>query len=690
MNDKMNRLLKVLLIICITILSSVHNLYAQEVWEELAEQLADGDENGSFQWENNFEELTELRENPININTATKEQLERFPFLSDQMVENILYYLYKHGPMLSRNELWMIEDIDRQTIQCLQPFIYVKDPGKEEYKPTLKRILKYGKQELLTRVDIPFYVKDGYKIHSDEQLEENPNKQYVGARYYHKLRYSFHYRNQIYVGMTAEKDAGEPFFTGRNKKGYDFYSPYLFIRNIGRIKALALGNYRLSYGCGLVMNTDFGMGKTATLATLGNKSKGIRKHSSTDEYNYFQGVAVSYRLSKRWTLDGFYSYRKMDGIVDNRFIRSLKTDGYHRLVRDFEKKNALSNQLMGSNLTYNGKYCELGVTAVYNVFNKPLNPEKKYYNTYYPRGKDFYNVGAHYQFFWKRFSLLGETAMDKCGALATLNLLRYSPKGETQLILMNRYYDAKYQSVYARSVGEGSSVQNESGFYIGLESKLLKYIKMTCYGDFFYFPWKKYLVSETGTKGVDGLLQLSYSPTYELGMFIRYRYKNKKKDFTGADKIKQTLPYVQQKLRYQLNYTQENKLLLKTIVDYTRVGYRGQSASEGWLVSQSGGYQFAAFPLRLDVSGTWFHTDDYHSRLTLYEKNVLYAFSMPSFFYKGARLAVNVRYELNKHFIFQAKYGVTHYFNRDKISSGLEEIDGSTKSDLYLQLRLKF
>lgn len=103
-----------------------------------------------------------------------------------------------------------------------------------------------------------------------------------------------------------------------------FYSLYLLIRNIGHIKTLALGNYRVSYGYGLVINTDFGMGKTATLSTLGNKSRGIRKHSSTDEYNYFQGMAVSYKLAKRWTLDGFYSYRKMDGIVDNQFIRSLK------------------------------------------------------------------------------------------------------------------------------------------------------------------------------------------------------------------------------------------------------------------------------------------------------------------------------------------------------------------------------
>lgn len=94
--------------------------------------------------------------------------------------------------------------------------------------------------------------------------------------------------------------------------------------------------------------------------------------------------------------------------------------------------------------------------------------------------------------------------------------------------------------------------------------------------------------------------------------------------------------------------------------------------------------------MQFDVSGSWFNTDDYESRLTIYEKNVLYAFSMPSFYYEGTRWAVNARYELNKHIMIQAKYGMTHYLNRDVIGSALEAIDGSTKSDLYLQLRLKF
>jgi hypothetical protein len=33
---------------------------------------------------------------------------------------------------------------------------------------------------------------------------------------------------------------------------------------------------------------------------------------------------------------------------------------------------------------------------------------------------------------------------------------------------------------------------------------------------------------------------------------------------------------------------------------------------------------------------------------------------------------------------------MTHYLNRDVIGSALEAIDGSTKGDLYLQLRMKF
>ena len=142
MKYKMNKRLKVMLITCLSICFSVNNLLAQEIWENMVEQLVIRDENSSYHLENLMDELTDLKEHPIPINMATKEQLERFPFLSDQLVENILYYIYKYGPMLSDKELMMVEGMDVQTARCLKLFITFQQPEKEENKLTFKNIFK--------------------------------------------------------------------------------------------------------------------------------------------------------------------------------------------------------------------------------------------------------------------------------------------------------------------------------------------------------------------------------------------------------------------------------------------------------------------------------------------------------------------------------------------------------------------
>ena len=686
----MNKWLKVILITCLSVVLPVNNLSAQHVLEEIAEQLITNDEDNAYQWENLFEELSDLKENPLNINSATKEQLERFPFLNSQLIENILYYLYKYGAMVSINELMVVEDMDLATFRLLKPFITCQPLEEKTHTPTLKSILKYGKQELSARMDIPLYTRAGYQPFTSDYIKENPNKRYLGPSFYHNLRYKFRYTDKVYIGFTAEKDPGEPFFAGNNKKGYDYYSPYFYIRDFGKIRALALGNYRLNYGYGLVMNTDFNMGKTTVLNTLLNRESGIKKHSSTDEYNYFQGIAGSIQLSEHFTADAFYSYRQMDGIVDNRFITSLKEDGYHRIPRDYEKKNSLTNQLIGSNIQYNGKNFELGLTAVYNFFNKVLNPTYRPYNKYYPRGSDFFNLGANYKFFLKKLTWMGEVAMDKDRRMAALNTLRYRPKANFQLIAMHRFYDVAYQSMYARSVGEGSMVQNESGFYLGMEADELWYFKLTAYIDFFYFPWKKYQMTKNGTRGIDGVIQLDYSPTHELDMFIRYRYKNKFKDYNPAEGDKITVPYIQQKGRYQLTYSPNDELVLKTTADVVYNAYQHKDPSKGFLIKQSIGYKFPKLPLQLDASVAWFKTDDYASRITVYEKSLLYSFSMPSFYGEGERFSFNTRYELNKHIVLQGKYACTHYRDREVISSGLEQIEGNLKSDLYFQVQFKF
>ena len=332
---------------------------------------------------------------------------------------------------------------------------------------------------------------------------------------------------------------------------------------------------------------------------------------------------------------------------------------------------------------------ELGLTGVYNVFNKVLKPKFRDYNRYAPQGKDFWNIGVHYKWLGGSWSLSGETAVDKQGKVATLNMGRYRLKQGTTFFVMQRFYDAAYQSLYASAIGEGSTVQNESGVYIGVDTRLFSHLQVMAYGDFFYFPWKKYQVNKLGTKGVDATLQLTYQKKKDWNLYLRYRFKQKEKDL-NLDKQKKTLPYTQHKLKCQFTYQPVLNCRLKTSVDGVDQYFEGEKASLGCMVNQSISYQWNRFPLQISANGAWFCTDDYSSRIAIYEKGLLYAFSMPSFFGRGYRFSTHLKYVWHERIYLEAKYGWTHYLDRDHISSGLEEIEGNNKSDLSFQLRVKF
>jgi hypothetical protein len=63
---------------------------------------------------------------------------------------------------------------------------------------------------------------------------------------------------------------------------------------------------------------------------------------------------------------------------------------------------------------------------------------------------------------------------------------------------------------------------------------------------------------------------------------------------------------------------------------------------------------------------------------------------MPSFYGKGMRYAVNGRYDLSSSLSLSVKAARTRYFNRDIISSGADQINGNSRTDIYTYLRLRF
>ena len=174
----------------------------QHGWEQYLNQVMTAEDMASEQWQENYDLLCELEQHPININKTTREELEQIPFLSTQQVEALMEYLYRYDSMKSLAELQMIKEIGPQVRKLLECFVYVGDETKQE---------PHIRHELMANGRVPFYERKGDR------------DGYLGDRYRHWFRYQVERGDNMKLGIVASKDAGEPFFTNRNKFGYDYY-----------------------------------------------------------------------------------------------------------------------------------------------------------------------------------------------------------------------------------------------------------------------------------------------------------------------------------------------------------------------------------------------------------------------------------------------------------------------------------
>ena len=677
---------------CISCLLNVHRIYSQQYrivdnWKEYVEELA-AETDQQEQIEALYADLSYLSEHPLDVNQLTREQLKRLPFLSDQQIEALMNYPKHYGKMVSLYELKQIESLDWVTLSLLLPFVTIGEEQVEKRPITVSNLFKYGKNELLIRYDQCFQQKSGYGELSDSILQRYPNRHYVGEPFYHSLRYSYSFEDRLQMGFVAEKDAGEPFAKAIHK-GYDFYSFHLFLKDMNRLKSLAIGDYKVSFGQGLVISHEFSLSRSAMVTQIERRSQGFRRHYSTNEQDFFRGAALTLAFGN-WELSGFYSYRKMDAAVDSLTFSSLKTDGLHRLHRDWEKRRTVPLQSYGGHLHWGIPDVRIGLTALgYSFGHYQLQPVNKPYSCFYLSGSHHFNISVDYVLKTGGWKFFGETAMDSQRAFATLNNLQWTPASYFSLLLSHRYYDKRYQALFGNAFRQGSTVQNEQGVYMGLQFTPLPYWRVALYGDWFRFPWLKYGV-DAPSSGVEYMAEVDYTPNATLSTYLRYRYREKEKNQTaeGAT-ITSIVPYQQHRLRYQLVFRPGN-WVLKTALDGVLYQELNQADSKGYQLSQSVAWRPVSFPLTLDSYVAWFHTDDYDSRVSSYEKNILYAFQMPSFYGKGVRLALTIGLDFGKRLSLFAKLAHTHYLDRDQIGTDTELINGSDKTDLYALLRWKF
>ena len=386
-------------------------------------------------------------------------------------------------------------------------------------------------------------------------------------------------------------------------------------------------------------------------------------------------------IAKGLSATGFLSYRAMDATLNkDGSATTIVTSGYHRTETELEKKDNLRNTTFGGNIRYQQHGLHAGLNIIATHLNRELRPNTSVlYRQHAAQGTDFLNFSADYGYVHHRFAFNGETAVNKNGALATINSLSLQCGSEVSLMALYRFYSFRYTSLYANSFSDGGSVQNESGVYLGVNWQPSPRWKVMAYSDYAYFPWAKYQISQS-SHAFDNMLQVSYLRNHWT-IDARYRLKFRQRDNEDKSALQSRTEH-----RGRLSLIYDGPFSSRTQLDYTQIGFRGQD--RGWMVSQSLGYHHRW--LRLSGGLGYFHTDSYDSRVYLYESGPLYSYGFSQYSGEGIRYWLMARAEINKRLILTAKYGTTDYFDRSVIGSSYQQIDGSSQSDLDLQFRYKF
>ena len=680
-------------------------------WEQYLTELYENDEGAVVSMEEAYEHLNELAQQPLDVNVATLEDLMQIPGLDQNQINDILEYIHRYGRMRSIEELAMIESIDLRLRNYLECFLVAEDEAtKPWYRgEQLRQSLRRVRHSLVVTARVPTYYRAGdQRAPSHTYMGDNRYAgKYLGDPVSHSLRYSLRVGENVTFNLSGGKSAGEPFFGEHNRWGYDRYAFNLRVTHVGRFSQIILGHFRGQFGLGLVLNNNFTLGKQGMLAAVGRRLTAFSPHSSVGDSKHFQGAAAMVSLSDRIQMAAFFSYRNIDATLNaDSTISTILTSArnYHRTALEMGKKNNSAMMTTGTHLSYERRRWGVGVSAIYSLLNREINPTysktgkqnpSQLYRLHYPRGKCFWNFSADYHYRWRELRLNGETAIDKDFHLATINTMTWRTPSNLTLMAVQRYYTYQYNALFGSSFSDGGSVKNESGLYIGARWDITPSIMIEGYTDIAYFPWYKYLVSSSSYSW-DNSITGTWNKNSCWSFSLRYRIKMKQRDKTTKNetnekkgtegtKEKALLTKYDHRLRLLAIYNKE-KWSLRTQVEGCSLSF--DETKKGYIIAQSASYK-PTTTLEIYANAAWFNTDDYDSRLYSYERGMRYSFGSTSYYGKGIHAALMLKYKPLYRLTLQGKVGHTRYFDRETIGTAERMIFSSHYTDIELQVGVK-
>lgn len=617
---------------------------------EYAESItAEGESNPAF-----TEEITEMYQNlltsPLNINNASRKDLERLVILNDFQIESIIDYRKEYGALLSLNELSLIPGIDPEVSKMLSPFLYTgTNESKEVFN--LRSVLKDGRSQITARGKGFIEKQQGYTPITQEEFRKYPNSRYLGPPGQNYFQYRFDYSDKLKVALTIERDGGE--------RGLDYQSINISLNKTGPVETLVIGDYSARFGQGLVVWNSFSLSSSTEPRSLRKSEMGLNPYNSTDENLSMRGIASTVNI-KRFKITLLYSNRQYDARIDEdgRYTSLIKT-GLHNTTTTIERRRSLRGSMLGSNISYSADKFKLGYTTLLYKYNLPYggNDSLRLFKDRYYNG---YGANVSIDFYWvlDKIRVFGEVASDHTTSFALLTGAMYSPVNRFEASVLIRDYSKKYYAPFARAVTRSGTPNDERGVRLSVAYNAGKYWRLTSWVEI-----------------INGYHNLTFTANYK-----------KEKSVTSFLKIVQTGK--KYSLRYNIDYKVSDRVKFANRVDLN--AFDGEKIQTGIHLYHEVLYESVNQKIDASLRLAAFNVPVWDTRIYAYERDMLYGYSVPVCYGKGLRWYINIHVNPLRSVDLWFRLSQTRYLDRDMTGDGPDMIKGPSKSEAKIQIRWRF
>ncbi|MFC1492901.1 ComEA family DNA-binding protein [candidate division KSB1 bacterium] len=641
----------VLLVLCIPF-----NVFSQEkLIEILLENETDfSDETSAVEY------LEYLSENPVNINTASLDELMQIPGLTFIQSNGIIFARNRGGDYYDLEAVRRAGNIPGEWFELIKEFMTVKRaPGIAGFNIRQRTVRAINEAR---GYDTGYFRGDPLKSYSRIRLTTN---------------------NNLSIGLLAEKDPGE-------EKLNDHLIGYVEWNSQIGYNKIIIGYYSLSFGQGLVFWRKSGFYKSLdAIYPVRKNESGGRGYVSSNESEGFKGVFYGLRQGNL-TVNLFTSNTQRDAEVDSTgVVERIYDSGYHRTENELSHDNRLTEFMAGARFKYHpGDNIRLGFTAAAleyknavpaSVFDSRLNTERSF--------KDLMIAGTDYRVVHDKFVLFGEAAVSNPGSYGLVSGIQWS-ENDTKIGIIYRDYSPEFYSPFGNAFSDNYSGSiNERGLYFGIRQTIGEDITVDLYTDLVSIPLDNSSSYSNSKKDIFLKVNYRYDPEFSIYTFWKRRIRAEGIDLINEYGIlhESYFDAHDDRFRFHINYIPSSDYDL-----YSRIEVRNTYFADGPDICGSPGYLFSngikynsGKDLRLDLGFVLFETNG--KRIYQVEGDLPGLLNSRQYSGRGQRFHFLARYNYGN-FRFSLKYGITHYSDRENIGSGSNMIKGNIRQDMGIQV----